>query len=158
MYIALKYIGTDFTPGEELPDGLDEGIIKRLLKSGAIRETAPDPAPAAPVTPDGMTDEEKLERTRQNYYAQLRAMGYGPDGNPLSKEETDGADAEDAEDAEEAEETDEEQEPEAPEEAEETDEEQEPEAPEVDVSAALVQETEAEKPKATRARKGGKAK
>ena len=143
MYIALKYIGTDFTPGEELPDGLDEGIIKRLLKSGAIRETAPDPAPAAPVTPDGMTDEEKLERTRQNYYAQLRAMGYGPDGNPLSKEETDGADAEDAEDAEEAEETDEEQ---------------EPEAPEVDVSAALVQETEAEKPKATRARKGGKAK
>lgn len=44
MYRATAYIGTDYTPGEILPDDLDEALIKRLLKSGAIRETAPEPA------------------------------------------------------------------------------------------------------------------
>lgn len=44
MYIALTYIGRDFTPGEVLPDGMDEKLIHRLLKAGAIRETAPAPA------------------------------------------------------------------------------------------------------------------
>lgn len=45
MYKAIKYIGTDYTPGEALPDSLDEALIKRLLKAGAIKETAPAPVP-----------------------------------------------------------------------------------------------------------------
>ena len=53
MYIAVTYIGNDYTPGEVLPEGLDEKLIRRLLKSGAIREDAPDPADdPAPVQAD----------------------------------------------------------------------------------------------------------
>ena len=54
MYIAVTYIGTDFTPGEVLPDNLDKALIERLLKSGAIREDAPEPIhrPATQVTPE----------------------------------------------------------------------------------------------------------
>ena len=49
MYIANSYIGTDYTPGEVLPDGMDEKLIERLLKTGAIRKGVPDPDPAQPV-------------------------------------------------------------------------------------------------------------
>ncbi len=73
MYIATAFIGTDYTPGEILPDDLDEALVKRLLKSGAIRETAPEPTaprpakaeapaqepeePAAPEEPEDETEE-----------------------------------------------------------------------------------------------------
>lgn len=69
MYIATKYIGTDFTPGEVLPDGLDEALIQRLLKTGAIRETAPDPSPAA--VRDVPTAEEKAEPAREDEETEL---------------------------------------------------------------------------------------
>ena len=54
MYIAVTYIGTDFTPGEVLPDNLDKALIERLLKSGAIREDTPEPVrrPAPPAEPE----------------------------------------------------------------------------------------------------------
>lgn len=55
MYIAQKYIGNDYTPGEVLPDDLPREFIERLLNAGAIRKTAPDPViPDAeePLPPD----------------------------------------------------------------------------------------------------------
>ena len=74
MYIATAFIGTDYTPGEILPDDLDEALVKRLLKSGAIRETAPEPvaprparaeaeppAQEEPEEPEDETDEEAEE-------------------------------------------------------------------------------------------------
>lgn len=66
MYIAVKYIGTDFTPGEIIPDGLDEAFVTRLLKSGAIREAAPEPVaesatiPAPDLSIPSTADEESL--------------------------------------------------------------------------------------------------
>ena len=58
MYIATKYIGTDYTPGEILPEDLDEALVKRLLKMGAIREDAPEPAFAAPDKTGDPADED----------------------------------------------------------------------------------------------------
>lgn len=144
MYIAVNYIGTDFTPGEVLPDSLDEALVKRLLKTGAIREESIVPSSPIP-TPDlsdpEMTEEEKLEMVRQNYYAQLAALGYAPDGmTPITaKAEADAGNGDDADD-------------------EDTEDEVEPEPPEVDVSAALVQESKETKPKATDKKKGGQGK
>lgn len=132
MYIANAFIGTDYTPGEILPDGLDEALIDRLLKAGAIHEVAPEPVTVlTPVCANekAKAEEEQREDTRKNYYAQLDAMGFGPDGHP--KADAEGGTAE--EDYE------------------------EPEAPEIDVTAALVDEEETE-PKAAPRRKGGKAK
>ncbi|MBR3741135.1 MAG: hypothetical protein IKN04_11900 [Clostridia bacterium] len=48
MYIAQKYIGNDYTPGETLPDDLPQEFIERLLKTGAIRKAAPLGQPLAP--------------------------------------------------------------------------------------------------------------
>ena len=52
MYIAVNYIGTDYTPGEVLPENLGKELIERLLKSGAIREEAPAPVRAASARAD----------------------------------------------------------------------------------------------------------
>lgn len=41
MYIATKYIGMKYTPGEILPDNLPADQVKWLLEAGAIRKTAP---------------------------------------------------------------------------------------------------------------------
>ena len=32
MYIATAYIGTDYTPGEILPDDLDRALLERLIR------------------------------------------------------------------------------------------------------------------------------
>lgn len=120
MYIALTYIGTDFTPGEVLPEDLDKGFIERLLRMGAIREDARSPEPAAPAIVPTVTDEDNDD-------------GEGITDTVEDAEEDTEEDAEEAED-------------------------NEPEAPEVDVTAALVQDDEAKKPNASRAKKGGKAK
>lgn len=50
MYIATKYIGKKYTPGEILPDNLPADEVKWLLEAGAIRKAAP--APGQPVEPD----------------------------------------------------------------------------------------------------------
>lgn len=141
MYIAVNYIGTDFTPGEVLPDSLDEALVKRLLKTGAIREESivtPSPIPAPDLSDPEMTEEEKLEMVRQNYYAQLAALGYAPDGmTPITATaEAHASNGDDADD-------------------EDTEDEVEPEPPEVDVAAAIVQEAETEKPISTGKKKGG---
>ena len=47
MIIAVSYIGTDYVPGEILPDDLPEAFIQRLLKTGAVKESAPDPVSVA---------------------------------------------------------------------------------------------------------------
>lgn len=136
MYVATKYIGNDFTPGEVLPADLDGALVKRLLKLGAIREIAHD---HALQNADNMTEEEKVEALRNNYVQQLRALGYAPDGiKPDNDNQSDdeGGDDTDGEDGA----TDEPQE------------EQEPEAPEIDVAAALVQEEK--KSKISIAKKG----
>lgn len=52
MYIAVTYIGTEYTPGEVLPDSLDAAFVKRLLKSGAIREDAPEAGDASEAQPE----------------------------------------------------------------------------------------------------------
>ena len=57
MYIATAFIGTDYTPGEILPDDLDEALVKRLLKSGAIREAAPEPAAQRPAKAEAPAQE-----------------------------------------------------------------------------------------------------
>lgn len=44
MYVALKHIGGQYTPGEVLPDNLPDGTLKWLLEAGAIQEIAPAPA------------------------------------------------------------------------------------------------------------------
>lgn len=54
MYIATKYIGKKYTPGEILPDNLPADEVKWLLEAGAIRKTAPDPE--APVMADAPVD------------------------------------------------------------------------------------------------------
>ena len=71
MYIALSFIGSDFTPGEILPEDTDAELIRRLIRAGAVRETAPEPgsapkAPqeaqgAAPETAEGSVPEEVQE-------------------------------------------------------------------------------------------------
>ena len=65
MYTALKYIGTDYVPGEILPDDLDEELVKRLLKAGAIREEGgtviTDMPPAAEPEPEEAPADEAPE-------------------------------------------------------------------------------------------------
>lgn len=39
MYIAIKYIGKKYTPGEILPDNLPADEVKWLLEAGAIFST-----------------------------------------------------------------------------------------------------------------------
>lgn len=55
MYIAIKYIGKKYTPGEILPDNLPADEVKWLLEAGAIRKAAP--APGRPAVPEE-TEEE----------------------------------------------------------------------------------------------------
>ncbi len=55
MYIAIKYIGKEYTPGEILPDNLPADKVKWLMEAGAIREAAP--APGQPAAPEE-TEEE----------------------------------------------------------------------------------------------------
>lgn len=54
MYIAIKYIGKKYTPGEILPDDLTADEVKWLLEAGAIRKAAP--ATAEAVKPDGYNE------------------------------------------------------------------------------------------------------
>ena len=61
MYIAIKYIGKKYTPGEILPDNLPADEVKWLLEAGAIRKAAP--APGRPAAPEE-TEEEANRRTR----------------------------------------------------------------------------------------------
>ena len=72
MYIAIKYIGKEYTPGEILPDNLPADEVKWLMEAGAIREVAPAPGqPAAPEEtgkepeaakePDGEQEPENTE-------------------------------------------------------------------------------------------------
>lgn len=81
MYIAIKYIGTDYTPGEVLPDDLDEAFVKRLLRSGAIRKSAPDPAVAGPSN--------QPKKTARDQIGGLHA----PDNTETDDEETGGEDS-----------------------------------------------------------------
>lgn len=79
MYIAIKYIGKKYTPGEILPDNLTADEVKWLLEAGAIRKAAPAPGqlaapeeteeepegtddPGTPVAPD---DEQEPETTEE---------------------------------------------------------------------------------------------
>lgn len=57
MYIAIKYIGKKYTPGEILPDNLPADQVKWLLEAGAIRKTAPvSVSMIAPVEDAGATE------------------------------------------------------------------------------------------------------
>lgn len=65
MYAAKMYIGTDFTPGEILPEDLPKGYLERLIKAGAVKEVGGEPAgtrkpeaPAIPETPEPEAPEE----------------------------------------------------------------------------------------------------
>lgn len=60
MYTALAFIGNDFTPGEILPDDTDAELIHRLLKAGAIRETAPMPEAPKAQEPAPVPEEETV--------------------------------------------------------------------------------------------------
>lgn len=46
MYIAVHYIGRKYTPGDILSDDTPPEKIRQWLEAGAIREAAPQPAPA----------------------------------------------------------------------------------------------------------------
>lgn len=65
MYIALKYIGGKYTPGEILPDNLPDDTLKWLLEAGAIRKTAPAPFVPADneVTTPESTEPQKEPQT-----------------------------------------------------------------------------------------------
>ena len=139
MYIAIKYIGKKYTPGEILPDNLPADEVKWLLEAGAIRKAAPIPGQI------GAPEE----------------TGDAPEGT--DKPEIPAApDSEQGPEAEEEPETEEEPQNEEPED--EIDE--EAEAPEIDVMDGLVTApAEEEKPARTaacksagKAAKGGKTK
>lgn len=49
MIIATAYIGTEYTPGEVLPDSLPEDFVKRLIASDAAKEEAEAQKPARPA-------------------------------------------------------------------------------------------------------------
>ena len=71
MYIAIKYIGKKYTPGEILPDNLPADEVKWLLEAGAIRKAAPAPGrPAAPEEteeePEGTDEPETAEEEPQD--------------------------------------------------------------------------------------------
>ena len=59
MYIAIKYIGKKYTPGEILPDNLPADEVKWLLEAGAIRKAAP--APGRPTVPEETEEEPEDE-------------------------------------------------------------------------------------------------
>ena len=59
MYIAIKYIGKKYTPGEILPDNLPADEVKWLLEAGAIRKAAP--APGRPAAPEETEEEPEDE-------------------------------------------------------------------------------------------------
>ncbi|WP_302554228.1 hypothetical protein [uncultured Bilophila sp.] len=72
MYIAIKYIGKKYTPGEILPDNLPADEVKWLLEAGAIRKAAPAPGRPAvpeeteePKTPAAPDDEQEPETTEE---------------------------------------------------------------------------------------------
>ena len=73
MYVALSYIGSDYTPGEILPDDTDAELIRRLLKAGAIRETAPVPEAYKPVEAENDTSpsEEKAEESAEEEVTEI---------------------------------------------------------------------------------------
>lgn len=133
MYIATKYIGKKYTPGEILPDNLPAEQVKWLLEAGAIRKAAPTPGQT--IEPEN--DEEDAEKPE--------TPNAKSDAEDTEEPETQEAET-NAEDAEEPED--------------EIDE--EAEAPEIDVMDGLVPAKE-ENPTQTAARKpaakkGGKAK
>ena len=71
MYIAIKYIGKKYTPGEILPDNLPADEVKWLLEAGAIRKATPAPGrPAAPEEteeePEGTDEPETAEEEKQD--------------------------------------------------------------------------------------------
>ena len=78
MYVALCYIGNDYTPGEVLPESVSPEVIERLLKAGAIREDngadAQEPAGEAepPEAKDEPADEEP-EEAEAEYDEELEA-------------------------------------------------------------------------------------
>ena len=65
MYKVKQYIGTDYTPGEILPEELDRAFVNRLLKSGAIEEITPDypyePKTKLEAEAEGAGDQESPE-------------------------------------------------------------------------------------------------
>ena len=136
MYVANHYVrinGTVLTAGEILPDGLPEDKIRWLLRAGAIHEVQTETSEETPGGEHKENEEERQrEEARENYAAQLAALGYQPDGTPV-------ADAEPGETPEE-----------------EIDEEAEPE--EIDVMAGIVgpatREEEAPAPKS--GKRGGR--
>ena len=137
MYVANHYVRinhTVLTAGEILPDGLPGEKIAWLLRAGAIREiqeAAPVEANAKTADPAGAQkseEERQREAARENYAAQLAALGYHPDGTRIADTESE----------------------EPPEE--EIDEEAEPE--EIDVMAGIVHQEKQEDAEA--ARKSGK--
>lgn len=79
MYIATKYIGGDYTPGEVLPDDLDKGLLERLIKSGAVKATAPEPVsvrapePKAPKAEEAPAAEEAPEAEAEEIYEEPEA-------------------------------------------------------------------------------------
>lgn len=143
MYISNGYIGRRFTPGEILPDDLPEEEVKWLLEAGAIRKAAPAPASSVRDETDEAEKERERAMLRKNYEAQLAALGYGPDGNPLSdvpKEDKPDDDAPDDD---------------APDNGEPEDEiDEEAEAPEIDAMDGIVSEAEEPKTKRTTAPRG----
>lgn len=44
MYIATTYIGSAYTPGDPLPDDFSAEKLAWLIRAGAVRKAAPDPA------------------------------------------------------------------------------------------------------------------
>ena len=103
-YVAKHYIKVDgrmICPGELFQKEYDAEAERRLIEAGAIRKAGAQ-APASteqPETekPDVADEEKRRESTREMYAAQLRAMGYGPDGMALPAESAEES-AEDAED------------------------------------------------------------
>ena len=109
-YIAQHYIKVDgrmIIPGEIFRKDMDEQAEKRLMELGAIRR-ADTQAPASTEQPEtgklDVTDEEKdREAMREMYAAQLRLMGYGPDGMALPADDVKESTEDAEEDAPEAE-------------------------------------------------------
>jgi len=58
VIISTAYIGTEYTPGEVLPDSLPEDFVKRLIASGAAKE---EPEAQKPARPAPAPEPEKPE-------------------------------------------------------------------------------------------------
>ena len=140
MYIATKYIGKKYTPGEILPDNLPDDDVKWLLEAGAIRRAAPVPGRAIVPGNDTKNDDEPAERETPDSTQEPGAYSDNMQESETLDEATDDENADEPED--------------------EIDE--EAEVPEIDVMDGLVPASD-EKPAATAARrtankKGGKTK